>query len=73
VEVTEVLNFLQDNNLLSEDVMILDCQNATHMWVGQHASNNDEVHSWDIASRYHPFLHIREEGVTKTSGSMGTC
>jgi hypothetical protein len=29
--------------------MILDGQNAIHVWVGQHASSNDKVQAWDIA------------------------
>lgn len=45
---TEVFNFTQDD-LLSEDIMILDGQNAIHVWVGQHASSNDKVQAWDIA------------------------
>jgi hypothetical protein len=43
-----VFNFTQDD-LLSEDIMILDGQNAIHVWVGQHASSNDKVKAWDIA------------------------
>jgi len=43
-----VFNFTQDD-LLSEDIMILDGQNAIHVWVGQHTSSNDKVQAWDIA------------------------
>jgi hypothetical protein len=32
--------------------MILDGQNAIHVWVGQHASSNDKVQAWDIAQKY---------------------
>ncbi len=43
-----MFNFTQDD-LLSEDIMILDGQNAIHVWVGQHTSSNDKVQAWDIA------------------------
>ncbi|KAH9566319.1 hypothetical protein CY35_04G125100 [Sphagnum magellanicum] len=51
LKVTEVFNFTQDD-LLSEDIMILDGQNAIHVWVGQHTSSNDKVQAWDIAQKY---------------------
>lgn len=47
VQVTEVHNFTQDD-LLSDDIMILDCHNVVYEWVGQQASSEEKEHSLDV-------------------------
>lgn len=44
----EVHNFTQDD-LLSDDVMILDFHNVIYVWVGQHTSPDNKGHTLDIA------------------------
>lgn len=45
---TEVHNFTQED-LLTEDIMILDCHNAIHEWVGQHTNTDNKERTLDIA------------------------
>lgn len=49
---TEVHNFTQDD-LLSDDIMILDCHNVIYEWVGQHASTEEKELNLDIAKVLH--------------------
>ncbi|KAG0601882.1 hypothetical protein M758_11G145100 [Ceratodon purpureus] len=51
LKMIEVHNFMQED-LLSEDIMILDCHNAIYEWVGQHASRDNKELSLDIAKKY---------------------
>ncbi|XP_024403822.1 villin-3 isoform X2 [Physcomitrium patens] len=51
LKVTEVHNFTQDD-LLSDDIMILDCHNVIYEWVGQHASTEEKELNLDIAKKY---------------------
>lgn len=48
LQVLEVHNFTQDD-LLSDDVMILDFHNVIYVWVGQHTSPDNKGHTLDIA------------------------
>ena len=48
IQVAEVHNFTQED-LLTEDVMILDCHNAIYEWVGQHTSTENRELTLDIA------------------------
>jgi hypothetical protein len=48
VQVTEVHNFTQDD-LLTDDVMILDCNNAIYEWVGQNTSTDEKEHVLEVA------------------------
>jgi len=49
--VTEVHNFTQDD-LLTDDVMILDCHNSFYEWIGQNASADQKEHALEIAKKY---------------------
>lgn len=49
---TEVHNFTQDD-LLSDDIMIMDCHNVLYEWVGQHASSEEKEHSLDVGKVLH--------------------
>ncbi|XP_024360709.1 villin-2 isoform X1 [Physcomitrium patens] len=51
LKVTEVHNFTQDD-LLSDDIMIMDCHNVLYEWVGQHASSEEKEHSLDVGKKY---------------------
>lgn len=51
LEVTEVFNFEQDD-LLSEDVMVLDSYSELFVWVGQHSDSKDKQQAFDIAQKY---------------------
>jgi len=51
LKVLEVHNFTQDD-LLSDDVMILDFHNVIYVWVGQHTSPDNKGHTLDIAKNY---------------------
>ena len=44
----EVHNFTQDD-LLTDDVMILDCNNAIYEWVGHHTTTDEKEHALEIA------------------------
>lgn len=45
---TEVHNFTQED-LLTDDIMILDCHNAIYEWVGQHTSTDNKEFTLEIA------------------------
>ncbi|BBM99886.1 hypothetical protein MPTK1_1g24640 [Marchantia polymorpha subsp. ruderalis] len=51
LEITEVFNFEQDD-LLTEEVMILDTNTELYVWVGQHASVHEKQHALDFAQEY---------------------
>lgn len=51
LEVTEVFNFAQDD-LLSEDVMILDTFTEIFAWVGQNTDSKEKQQAFDIAQKY---------------------
>eukprot|EP00250_Pteridium_aquilinum_P015439 c22578_g1_i1 orf=686-3496(-) len=51
LEVTEVFNFVQDD-LLSEDVMILDTYTEIFAWVGQSTDSKEKQQAFDIAQKY---------------------
>jgi len=48
MQVTEVHNFTQDD-LLTDDVMILDCHNSFYEWIGQNTSTDEKERALDIA------------------------
>ncbi|OAE27442.1 hypothetical protein AXG93_3911s1240 [Marchantia polymorpha subsp. ruderalis] len=50
-DITEVFNFEQDD-LLTEEVMILDTNTELYVWVGQHASVHEKQHALDFAQEY---------------------
>ncbi|KAI5075352.1 hypothetical protein GOP47_0009925 [Adiantum capillus-veneris] len=51
LQVTEVFNFAQDD-LLSEDVMILDTFTEIFAWVGQNTDSKEKQQVFDIAQKY---------------------
>ncbi|KAG0607331.1 hypothetical protein M758_8G020200 [Ceratodon purpureus] len=51
LKVTEVHNFTQDD-LLTDEVMIVDCNNAIYEWVGQNSSAEEKENALDIAKKY---------------------
>lgn len=55
MQVTEVHNFTQED-LLTDDVMILDCNNAIYEWVGQHTSPDEKEHALEISKVRHSLL-----------------
>ena len=55
MQVTEVHNFTQDD-LLTDDVMILDCNNAIYEWVGQNTSTDEKEHVLEVAKVWNSLL-----------------
>ncbi|XP_024402888.1 villin-3 isoform X1 [Physcomitrium patens] len=51
LKVIEVHNFTQDD-LLTEDIMILDCHNIIYEWIGHNTSTDNKEHSLSIAKRF---------------------
>ncbi|KAL2653478.1 hypothetical protein R1flu_021606 [Riccia fluitans] len=51
LQTTEVFNFDQDD-LLTEEVMILDTFTELYVWVGQHASAEEKEHALDFAQEH---------------------
>lgn len=51
LEVTEVFNFSQDD-LLTEDIMILDTHSEVFVWVGQHVDAKQKQQALEIGQRY---------------------
>lgn len=48
---TEVFNFTQDD-LLTEDIMVLDTHSEVFVWIGQHANSKLKQQSFDIGQKY---------------------
>lgn len=48
---TEVFNFTQDD-LLTEDIMVLDTRSEVFIWIGQHANSKLKQQSFDIGQKY---------------------
>lgn len=48
MQVTEVHNFTQDD-LLTDDLMIVDCNNVIYEWIGQNTSADEKEHALEIA------------------------
>lgn len=46
-QVTEIYNFTQDD-LMTEDIFILDCQSEIFVWVGQQVDSKNRVHALTI-------------------------
>lgn len=51
LKVTEAHNFTQDD-LLTDDVMVLDCHHSYYAWIGQNASTDEKEHALSIAKKY---------------------
>ncbi|XP_008802634.2 villin-2 isoform X2 [Phoenix dactylifera] len=51
LEVTEVYNFSQDD-LLTEDILILDTQAEVFVWVGQSVDSKEKQKAFDIGHKY---------------------
>eukprot|EP01018_Ginkgo_biloba_P036884 Gb_31397 [translate_table: standard] len=51
LEVTEVFNFSQDD-LLTEDIMILDTRGEVFVWVGQHVDAKEKQQAFEIGQKY---------------------
>lgn len=51
LEVTEVFNFAQDD-LLTEDIMILDTHAEVFVWVGQHVDTKEKQLAFEIGKKY---------------------
>uniref|UniRef100_A0A2N9I1D8 HP domain-containing protein n=1 Tax=Fagus sylvatica TaxID=28930 RepID=A0A2N9I1D8_FAGSY len=56
-KVTEIYNFTQDD-LMTEDIFILDCQTEIFVWVGQQVDSKNRVHALTIGEKFleHDFL-----------------
>lgn len=57
LKVTEIYNFTQDD-LMTEDIFILDCQTEIFVWVGQQVDSKNRVHALTIGEKFleHDFL-----------------
>ncbi|KAJ8634576.1 hypothetical protein MRB53_008843 [Persea americana] len=57
LKVTEIFNFSQDD-LMTEDIFILDCQSEIFVWVGQQVDSNSRMQALNIAEKFleHDFL-----------------
>ncbi|MCO5558070.1 hypothetical protein L7F22_011646 [Adiantum nelumboides] len=64
LEATEVFNFTQ-NDLLSEDVMILDTSNEVFAWVGENADLKEKQQAFEMAEKYVEQAAVHE-GLKKT-------
>lgn len=51
LQVSEVFNFTQDD-LLTEDIMVLDTHTEVFIWVGQHADTKEKQQAFDIGQKY---------------------
>ncbi|GER35851.1 villin [Striga asiatica] len=58
LKVTEVHNFNQDD-LMTEDIFILDCQSDIYVWVGQHVESKNKMNASSIGEKFleRDFLH----------------
>ncbi|ONM33194.1 Lipid phosphate phosphatase delta [Zea mays] len=52
LEVTEIFNFSQDD-LLTEDMMILDTHGEVFIWIGQYVESKEKQKAFDIGQAYH--------------------
>lgn len=48
LQVTEIFNFSQDD-LMTEDIFILDCQSEIFVWVGQQVDSKSRMQALNIA------------------------
>lgn len=48
LQVTEIYNFDQDD-LMTEDIFILDCQSEIYVWVGQQVNSKNRLQALTIA------------------------
>lgn len=57
LKVTEIFNFSQDD-LMTEDIFILDCQSEIFVWVGHQVDSNSRMQALNIAEKFlqHDFL-----------------
>ncbi|XP_075674123.1 villin-4-like [Castanea sativa] len=51
LKVTEIYNFTQDD-LMTEDIFILDCQSEIFVWVGQQVDSKNRVHALTIGEKF---------------------
>ncbi|XP_057866984.2 villin-4 isoform X1 [Cryptomeria japonica] len=51
LEVTEIFNFVQDD-LMTEDMMILDCHSEIYVWVGQQVDSKSKQQALNIGQKY---------------------
>uniref|UniRef100_A0A0D6R508 HP domain-containing protein n=1 Tax=Araucaria cunninghamii TaxID=56994 RepID=A0A0D6R508_ARACU len=51
LEVTEIFNFVQDD-LMTEDIMILDCHSEIYVWVGQQVDPKTKQQALNIGQKY---------------------
>lgn len=59
LEATEVFNFAQ-NDLLSEDVLLLDTYDEVFIWVGENADVKEKQQAFDMAHKYVERAAVRE-------------
>lgn len=49
--VEEIMNFCQDD-LISEDIILLDASHTIYVWIGEQASKDDKRRAFDFANEY---------------------
>ncbi|KAJ6817910.1 villin-2 [Iris pallida] len=62
LEVSEVFNFCQDD-LLTEDIMILDTHAEVFVWVGHSVDSNEKQNAFDLGQKYIEFA-VALEGLS---------
>jgi len=65
---TEVFNFTQDD-LLTEDIMVLDTRTKVFIWIGQHANSKLKQQSFDIGQVRVCFDSLEVNSVLKVMNS----
>ncbi|KAL0346049.1 UNVERIFIED_CONTAM: Villin-4 [Sesamum radiatum] len=58
IKVTEIYNFNQDD-LMTEDIYVLDCQSDIYVWVGQQVESKNKMNALNIGEKFleRDFLH----------------
>ncbi|XP_011079274.1 villin-4 [Sesamum indicum] len=58
LKVTEIYNFNQDD-LMTEDIYVLDCQSDIYVWVGQQVESKNKMNTLNIGEKFleRDFLH----------------
>eukprot|EP00249_Psilotum_nudum_P017143 c26180_g2_i1 orf=638-3619(+) len=65
LKVTELFNYSQDD-LLSDEIMILDCFTDIFVWVGKHAKSEYIQNAFDIGQKYLEHAAVYEDASLRT-------